>query len=136
MEAKTSAEFQLWIVDHLDYWRDLSVKALCGTGFSIRTYKEYSDLLSAPHSPGPDLILLGCVGSLPEERSLLQELARRRWHVVVFASRLTLTDVREFFHAGAADVYERPWTSTHLLSLLRADLPTVFGEPTQTLNGI
>ena len=120
MEAHFSAE--LWIVDHQDFWRTLSVDALRSAGFFIQDYKEYSEVLSASYNSKPDLVLLGCITSQAEERDLLQKLARRGWLVVVFASSLSVADLRDFFHAGAVNVVERPRSAEELLSVVCADL--------------
>jgi DNA-binding NtrC family response regulator len=112
----------VWVVDRLDWWRTTVVAALRDAGFPVRAYDSYDAVLATLHSTstGPDLVLLGCAGSHLEEAVLLRELVLRRWPVIVFASSLTLQDLREFFLAGASDVAERPQTANHLLSLVAA----------------
>ena len=129
MDARPDLKREIWVVDHLDHWRTLAVEALRRAGLAIRDYREYSDLLAAPYGSVPRLVLLGCVSSRAEELELVQELVRRGWPVIVLSSSLTLPDLRQLFHAGAADVIERPHAPAQLLSIVRAGRIPASREP-------
>jgi DNA-binding NtrC family response regulator len=118
----------IWVIDRQDHWRVLMVGVLEAAGFSVRSYRRYEELLTESDEepkPRPDLVLLSCAASQDEEQDLLSILVQRGCPVLILASFLSWTDVRELFRLGAADVVPRPATAARLLSVVGIDLTMI-----------
>jgi DNA-binding NtrC family response regulator len=114
---------RIWVVDRLDHWRDLAVSTLEQAGFAVEAFGRYDELPSGNDvQQQPDLVVLGCARSYPEERQLVEELTHRGLAVLILGSCLSATDFRSFFLAGATDVSPRPNTPDYLLSLVQTGL--------------
>jgi DNA-binding response OmpR family regulator len=113
----------LWVVDRLDYWRAFMANTLKQAGFCVEAYRYEelpSDAGTEPHKP--DLVVLGCARSRPEEQQIVQALVQREFSVLILSSTISQDDCRSLFLAGAADVSPRPHSPDILLSLVQSDL--------------
>jgi DNA-binding response OmpR family regulator len=112
------------IIDVLDYWRQLSVKALEKAGFSAHTLSSYDYPPSASQTQEeiPDLVILGCAHISPEEKQLIKRVLKREQRLLVLSTSLSTKVMRTLFLAGVDDVVNKPYDPDRLVSIVEQAL--------------
>jgi DNA-binding NtrC family response regulator len=106
------------LIDRQHSWLERSAQALRAAGFEVESLEHYNYPPATPHSdrPVPKLVVLGCASIGPDEQELIGRILEHKDHLLVLSTSLPWRVMRELFLNGAADVTEKPYDSSGLIT--------------------
>ncbi len=111
---------RILIIDHQDYWREITAKVLKDSGFLVRVLNNYDYSPSIDIEGGaPDLIVLGCASIKREERELIEKILANKIHLLVFSASLPWGDMRNVFLTGADDITDKSYDPQRLVITIK-----------------
>lgn len=124
-----SSSHRVWLIDKNEPWRVEAERALHRSGFMV---ESGDDILALPAFGKPDLVILGCLRPGKRETQTLHHFVEQSVPVMVLASRISESEIRNLFHAGATDASARPGSWEKLQQLVRRSLETLFRRAHRT----
>lgn len=116
------------LIDKQDSWRDRSARALTQAGFAVEGLDRYSlpaELLRGERRP-PALVVLGCASVGPEEQTLIEQILRCQWRLLVLSTSLPWHTMRALFRDGASDVTDKPYDADLLVATVSQAFESIY----------
>ena len=120
---------RVWLIDKNEPWRMEAGQALNRSGFMVDAGDDMQELRTFEK---PDLVILCCLRPGEQETAALHYFVEQNVPVVVLASRISETESRNLFHAGAIDASTRPSSWDQLQQLVRYSMETLFRRSHRT----